>query len=225
MSSNASLKLYEKEIRILLSIPEENRTSIFAALLAVSVGEQPPQLNPLETAIYELIKGQTDRAREVSEKRSQSGKLGNDKRWNENAGIANDRKSIANDRTYTITSTITNTNTSTKDQKIKRPRAREDKKSNPTPEKVIFADFVSMTNDEYSSLVAKLGEPRAKRCIEILDNYKGANGKKYASDYRAILNWVVARLEEDEQKGGGANAIKGGTGNAPATRPPLGTIL
>ncbi len=67
-------------------------------------------------------------------------------------------------------------------------------------DKVKFAEFVSLTNDEYSSLVAKLGEPGAKRCIEILDNYKGANGKKYKSDYRAILNWVISRFEEEGSK-------------------------
>jgi len=59
-------------------------------------------------------------------------------------------------------------------------------------------EFVSMTNDEYKSLVAKLGEAGTRRCIEILDNYKGANGKKYKSDYRAILNWVITRYEEEK---------------------------
>lgn len=38
--------------------------------------------------------------------------------------------------------------------------------------------------------------------IEILDNYKGAKGKRYKSDYRAILSWVVNRLEDDKRKGG-----------------------
>ena len=33
----------------------------------------------------------------------------------------------------------------------------------------------------------------------VLDNYKGANGKKYKSDYRAILNWVVKRAKEENQ--------------------------
>jgi len=49
--------------------------------------------------------------------------------------------------------------------------------------------------------VAKLGEDGAKRCIEILDNYKGSHGKKYKSDYRTILNWVVQRYDEEQQKG------------------------
>lgn len=73
------------------------------------------------------------------------------------------------------------------------------KKSNKL-EKREFAEFVSMTNDEYSSLVTKLGEQGAKRCIEILDNYKGQNGKTYKSDYRAILNWVITRYEEEQAK-------------------------
>lgn len=70
------------------------------------------------------------------------------------------------------------------------------------PPKRKFADFVSMTNEEYSSLVTKLGEYGAKQCIEILDNYKGANGKRYKSDYRAILNWVISRYEEEQNKKG-----------------------
>ena len=37
--------------------------------------------------------------------------------------------------------------------------------------------------------------------IEILDNYKGQsekNRRKYDSDYRAILSWVVERFEEEQ---------------------------
>jgi len=67
-------------------------------------------------------------------------------------------------------------------------------------EKVQFAEFVSMTNDEYQSLVAKYGENAATEFIKILDNYKGSNGKKYKSDYRAILTWVVDRFNERNSK-------------------------
>lgn len=57
-----------------------------------------------------------------------------------------------------------------------------------------------MTNEEYSSLVTELGEQGAKRCIEILDNYKGQSGKTYKSDYRAIKNWVITRYNEEQAK-------------------------
>ncbi len=63
--------------------------------------------------------------------------------------------------------------------------------------KIKFAEFVTMTQEEYDKLVDRIGERGTKRCIEILDNYKGSIGKKYASDYRAILNWVIARYEEE----------------------------
>lgn len=65
--------------------------------------------------------------------------------------------------------------------------------------KTKYAEFVSLKDDEYSSLVEKLGNEEAvKRCIEILDNYKGSKGKKYKSDYRAILSWVIEKYEKEK---------------------------
>lgn len=75
-----------------------------------------------------------------------------------------------------------------------------DVKQTDKPETRKFAEFVSMTNDEYSLLVTELGEQGAKRCIEILDNYKGQSGKTYKSDYRAIRNWVITRYGEEQAK-------------------------
>lgn len=67
-------------------------------------------------------------------------------------------------------------------------------------EKKKFAEFVSLTNAEYEALVAKVGKQGAERCIELLDNYKGSTGKTYKSDYRAMLNWVVKRYEEEQSR-------------------------
>jgi len=63
-----------------------------------------------------------------------------------------------------------------------------------------FAEFVSMTMDEYDKLVNTYGKEFTDQCITVLDNYKGATGKKYKSDYRAILNWVVDRVKQDKKK-------------------------
>ena len=62
-----------------------------------------------------------------------------------------------------------------------------------------YAEFVTLTRDEYAKLCAQYSEEGAKRMIEILDNYKGSKGKKYKSDYRTILNWVVDRYNEEIQ--------------------------
>lgn len=61
------------------------------------------------------------------------------------------------------------------------------------------AENVTMTDAEYQKLIDKYGEKETSRLIEILDNYKGQSGKKYKSDYRAILNWVVDRLQEEKK--------------------------
>lgn len=68
--------------------------------------------------------------------------------------------------------------------------------------KVFYGDFVSLTEKERDSLSERYGESGAAEMIEILDHYKGADPKrrKYASDYRAILSWVVKRWQEDRKK-------------------------
>ena len=66
--------------------------------------------------------------------------------------------------------------------------------------KITFAEFVAMTKEEHEKLTKDYGEAATKKLIEILDNYKGANGKSYKSDYRAILNWVVKRYQEEGGK-------------------------
>ena len=66
------------------------------------------------------------------------------------------------------------------------------------PKKTKYADFVQMTEAEYQKLCEKYGKPFADACIETLSNYKGAKGKTYKSDYLAILNWVVDRVNEKQ---------------------------
>lgn len=61
-----------------------------------------------------------------------------------------------------------------------------------------YAEFLTITNDEYSSLIKKFGTQKVAKMIEILNNYKGSSGKKYQSDYRAILSWVVDKVQKEQ---------------------------
>jgi len=63
-----------------------------------------------------------------------------------------------------------------------------------------YADYVKMTSEEHQKLLDQFGQAATSRMIEILDNYKGASGKTYKSDYRAILNWVADRYQEETAK-------------------------
>jgi hypothetical protein len=55
-------------------------------------------------------------------------------------------------------------------------------------------DFVYLTDEELKLLQDKFGNDTTNKAIEKLDNYKGATGKRYKSDYRAILSWVIDSL-------------------------------
>ncbi len=95
------------------------------------------------------------------------------------------------------------------ESKVKESKVNKTKEKE-SIEKKSFAEFVSMTNDEYAKLVATYGEEAVKQMIQILDNYKGSNGKKYKSDYRTILNWVVQRYQEEKQQENKSRAASGG---------------
>lgn len=74
-----------------------------------------------------------------------------------------------------------------------------DKKHNKKAEKNKYAEFVSMTEQEYNTLEQKYGPVALGEMIEKLDNYKGASGKRYRSDYRAILSWVAKSYAEEQK--------------------------
>lgn len=76
---------------------------------------------------------------------------------------------------------------------------KTEKKQKTEPKKQ-YGEYVTMTETEYKSLVEKFGEQAALKCIETLDNYKGAKGQKYKSDYRAILNWVIDAVKEKHKE-------------------------
>lgn len=73
----------------------------------------------------------------------------------------------------------------------KKPKAKKE-----APEKIKYDEFVSMTQAEHDKLVEEYGELATAEFIKVLGNYKGSRNKKYASDYRAILTWVVDRVKE-----------------------------
>ncbi len=59
------------------------------------------------------------------------------------------------------------------------------------PKKIKYGEFekVSLTDDEYSKLIEKLGQTGVDDFITRLDSYKASTGKNYKSDYATILNW------------------------------------
>ncbi len=65
---------------------------------------------------------------------------------------------------------------------------------------LLYAESVKLTQEEYNKLVDAHGEEDTRELITILNNYKLSSGKRYKSDYRAILTWVVDKLQEKKQR-------------------------
>ena len=61
--------------------------------------------------------------------------------------------------------------------------------------KTKYKDFVYLTEEEFKNLKENFGNEVTEKAIDKLDNYKGATGKRYKSDYRAILSWVIESLQ------------------------------
>lgn len=82
--------------------------------------------------------------------------------------------------------------------KYKHKQKNKEREKTPAPTKTDYAENVSMTADEFSKLVDYFNgrEDIVRWCIDTLNDYKGASGKKYKSDYYAIRKWVIAEYEK-----------------------------
>ncbi|MED1954631.1 hypothetical protein [Brevibacillus centrosporus] len=121
----------------------------------------------------------------------------------ENSGIHSEETRVSS-ITSILSSITTSSNKKTPSKRVK-----------PQKDTVQYAEFVFMTIEEYEKLVEEYGEADTLRFIKTLDNYKGANGKKYKDDYRAILSWVVERVLSEKAKGKGGGKDAGSTGLDP----------
>jgi hypothetical protein len=193
--TSSNLKNFASQLAV--QMPYDYQTILFA--LEELVCTKVLQEEPCAISQRRMVKDN-----EISEKRALSGKKGGEKSLGKNRKTPPDNSKKTEDfaldfaqaktqANYVIVNTIENNNR----ESIGGVGEKREKKE----EKVKFAEFVSMTNGEYSSLVTELGsENAAKECVRMLDNYKGSSGKKYKSDYRAILNWVIDKFRENEKK-------------------------
>lgn len=158
-----------------------------------------------EWFLFPTCKAQIDRDNETyratCSSRSDAGKKGASARWQkQNSDSKNSKCHICHNENGK------NDKEEEKEEDKDKDKDKEEEKdivtphAPPTEPKVQWAEYVSMTNAEHQKLLDTHGPADTARLIEILDNYKGSSGKKYKSDYRAILSWVEDRLEEEKKR-------------------------
>ena len=197
MSKITQFTFFDNYYDVIKELPDEDKKNFLVAIVEYIFEDKKPNFTGLNKGIWQLIE------RPLSISKNKSNNARKDKS-NENQQEINlksnenqkeiKRKSNKNQRHYSLSISNSNSNSISKDSnKDNRVIGEEEKEEG----KIKYGEFVSMTNAEYEKLVSTYGEEFTKTCIETLDNYKGAKGKKYKSDYRAILSWVVDKVKKD----------------------------
>lgn len=199
----AYIKVFTDALETWSLLSDEEVGRLVRALLEYQRTGQYPVLPGNERFLFHTCKAQIDRDnekyRETVSSRSNAGKKGASSRWQGHAKDGQNSKChICHDEN--------GKHGKDKEEDKDKDEEKDKDKDNitphipPTEPKVQWAEYVSMTNAEHQKLLDTHGPADTARLIEILDNYKGSSGKKYKSDYRAILSWVEDRLEEEKKR-------------------------
>ncbi len=184
-----SFILYTEQKEVIDKLTDEQAGKLIKAIYEYVETDKMPQLDSLLEIVIIPFKQNIDRNidkwEQIKQKRSEAGKIGAEIKKQRQAKQANVNfaKSKETNQAVNVNENVNdNDNVNVKDKKIH------------------FADYVSMTNAEYEKLVSTYGKDVSDQCITVLDNYKGSNGKKYKSDYRAILSWVVDKVKKEKPR-------------------------
>lgn len=195
----AYIKVFTDALETWSLLSDEEVGRLVRALLEYQRTGQGPVLPGNERFLFHTCKAQIDRDnekyRETVSSRASAGKKGAESRWqSQNKDGKNSKCHICHDENGKHGKDKDEDKDKDKDKDNITPHIP------PTEPKVQWAEYVSMTNAEHQKLLDTHGPADTARLIEILDNYKGSSGKKYKSDYRAILSWVEDRLEEEKKR-------------------------
>lgn len=154
-------------------------------------------LEVIASELLEAVQMSRERMEQIRKQRAEAGKKGadatNEKKRNKRQKSANNGKSQQN-----TANTDKNGNKDKYKDKDKDKDKNEIIKQDEINEiKIEFGKSVFLFQHEYDDLVGLYGAVAVQWMIEKLSNYKLANGKKYDSDYNAILSWVVEAYKKE----------------------------
>lgn len=192
MEERATFKFFRSFYESAVQLPEkEQQADFLMAICGYALDGKPPDIQGIPAALFLLAKPNLDASRVKAE----SGSLGGSSSKKEAKSKQKGSKPEANGK-----QPPSEEGSRKKEEGSKEVGGNNTPLIPPSQPKVQLAENVTMTNDEYEKLLAAHGPADTMRLIEILDNYKGSTGKKYKSDYRAILSWCVDRLEEEKRR-------------------------
>jgi hypothetical protein len=185
-----STVIYKSFYESLKEIPKKNQADVWAAICEFAFFGKELELSGISKTVWILIKPQivsNNKKYENGTKGAEYGKLG---------GRGNKRKPQTNPKqTPNITP---NDNVNDNDNDNDNDNVNDNDNKNEIAPKV----FLSL--NEEKKIKEKFGDSN-KWAIEKLSNYKLSSGKKYKSDYYAIIGWVFdefIKLKNQTSKNG-----------------------
>lgn len=212
--SQDSIIIYRDIRDTLLTLPPELCKEVMRLLFAYAFDDQEPDedADPIAKGFFLAFKSRFDMNAARLERNQANGRKGGAPKGNQNArkkttengketteaeGITTEEVSTVeenNPKQSISISILTSTNVEDK-EKIEKEKTTEKKKK----EKIAFASSVQLTQEEYNAFVEQYGEDTTRELIQILNDYKEANGKRYKSDAAAIRSWVVDRYLQKQK--------------------------
>ena len=86
--------------------------------------------------------------------------------------------------------------------KVKKSKVKKSKEEIENATKNLFHDSVYLSDDEYQKLLAKYGQEKTNKAIEILNNGIMSKGYKYKSHYHALLGWPMKEVNSGGNRNG-----------------------
>lgn len=215
--SQDSIIIYRDIRDTLLTLPPELCKEVMRLLFAYAFDDQEPDedADPIAKGFFLAFKSRFDMNAARLERNQANGRKGGAPKGNQNArkettqnnpkqpktteaeGITTEEVSTVeenNPKQSISISILTSTNVEDK-EKIEKEKTTEKKKK----EKIAFASSVQLTQEECNAFVEQYGEDTTRELIQILNDYKEANGKRYKSDAAAIRSWVVDRYLQKQK--------------------------
>lgn len=175
---------YRSFYEAIKELPAQNQAEVYAAIFEYSLNFSEIKLTGLSKTIFTLIKPQLD----ANLKRFRNGSEPKTKQ--------EESKTEAKPK-LTVSKTEANNNNNVNNNKNLNVNLNENINVN-NKQEVYKSVFLSL--EEIEKLKEKFGAGYLW-AVETLSNYKQSSGKKYKSDYHALIGWVHDKFLKEKQNG------------------------
>jgi hypothetical protein len=187
-----SMIFYRSFFEAVKDLEMEMQGKIFNALFDYALNGNEPELDAISKSLFTLMKPQID----ANNKRYENGNKGGRK---PKANQSETKTKPKANQTETKVEPNKNENENKNENKNENENENDNGKSKSIQLKTFVRENVSLSDVELEKLLSEHGKEKTDWFLDKLNNYKIASGRKYKSDYHAILNWVVWEYQNKNQ--------------------------